>query len=273
MHFDHPAIDHLLNQIDGELVIGQIVLRKDAANWLLLHLADSQADPAHLKACSISELRRIASHNSSGRFRPIKSAPDLMQGWWFRTGSRAHLVDALDAIYPGFVADYYHFSQSGSAAAQTYWDYSQRQTGMYRVTQLISPEDLSDAVSGCCDARFCLKSRQWSGPSIPPDPPAQPSIIPCLEPCAPFVELARIQAKSSQSPQITTPLSERDFDALNYALGLAIQNPPDDLREADVYNIRNPRRLLILLAKIKRLQHSQTHATSDSVPTASTNTA
>ncbi|MCD8533278.1 MAG: hypothetical protein LR011_00220 [Verrucomicrobia bacterium] len=168
MHFYHPAIDHLLNQVDGEFVIGQIVLRQDAANWVLLHVADRQSDLADLRVCSIKELRSMASHNSSGRFRPIKSAPDLIPGWWFTTDSRAHLVDALDTIYPGFVADYYHFSQRGSSAAQTYWDYSQRQTGMYRVTQLISPEDLSDAVAGCCDARFCLKSRQWSGPSIPP---------------------------------------------------------------------------------------------------------
>lgn len=256
----HPGIGLLLSSFDHECGIGQVVCRRESAGssdteeFTLHHAADSEQSPEDLQTEDVTGLRKLAAHRADGGFRPIKAAPNLVQGWIFRTRSRQELHDALDALYPGFVADYWYLNQHGSEAAQHYRDFSGRQTGMYRVTQLITDEELRNVVEGCCDARFCLKSRQWTTAMTPADTPGQPSLIPCLEPCAPFLELARIQAKSGQSEQFAGRFSDRELDVLKSALEVAMENSPEDIREGEVYNIRNPRRIRILLAKLGHLQ-------------------
>ena len=259
MTSSHAAIDYFLSSFESTQLIAEVLCRKNGNAVELLHHRDAESgkDSATLKSANVRDLRIIAAHSHNGAFRPLKSAPTLTDGWYFSTTDRSELLDALDSLYPGFVADFHHFNRDGSKASQSYRQFTDRQTGMYRITQLISDEDLECVALGCCDAQFCLKSRQWSTALGTTDEPGTPSIVPCLEPCAPLLELARIQAKSRQADQFVGHFSERELDVIKAALQKALSSSgsgDSDIREAEVYNVLNPRRLNTMLAQINRLQ-------------------
>lgn len=254
-----PDIDYLIEAISDALIIGQVKVNHGEGNGFVLHHVEDSSEGGtenSLEEMTLDGLESLVSTAASGHFRPLKSAPNLKGGWIFRAGDSDQLFLALDVIYPGFVADYYFVSREGEKIAPDYFEFSGRQTGMYRLTGKISPKDLGYVVNGCCDRQFCLKSRRWTFDGDTPDGDGDPSIIPCLEPCAPLLELARIQAKASQTPPIELEFSDREIDVIKAALESGLHHPPADLREGEVYNTRNPKRIRIVLSKLNAILES-----------------
>jgi hypothetical protein len=249
----NPALEAFASQITSELVIAQVLLRRQPDGWQLRHTTDRLVAEAALKEVDLTGLRDLAQFTQSGSFRPLKSAPNLRSGWKTNIGSLADLGMALNYFYPGFLADWYaiHCRKSEGApfSITHYREFTGRQTGMYRITQQLTDSQAAITIRACCHPRFCLKQRLWTVGGQAPDQAETKSLIPCLEPCAVMLEFTRTVARLEQSP----PVAIRSGDAtIAASLRENVGNPPFGLREADFGAPENPRRLQLALEKIQQ---------------------
>jgi hypothetical protein len=208
-----------LAALDTEIVFGQVVVRRLERGFELRHLSDGAAAPETLSTLDGTELRHWAQSAASGAFRPLKSAPNLRAGWRAVAADGEALDLLLHYVYPGAVADWFA-AQCPHPPITAYRQFTARQTGMYRITTMLTDEIAGAAIRACCHADFCLKRRLWSVAGLAPDEAGQKSAIPCLEPCALMLEFARKVARLEQnaapaSGQPVADAAESDFDAPN----------------------------------------------------------
>jgi hypothetical protein len=202
----NPDIAALAAVITTELLFGQVLIRRSGAGFELRHMADRQTEPAALRLLSEDEIRPLTQFDSNGRFRPLKSAPNLRQGWRIAARDERALGAALGSLYPGAVADWFAAS-SGASPVTSYRQFTARQTGMYRITVKLDDAAAAAVARACCHKDFCLKRRLWTVGGVAcdnPDDPSEKSVIPCLEPCAILLESARKTARQEQR-QISAP--------------------------------------------------------------------
>lgn len=251
--FKNPALEDFLTQLGDGIVLAQVLVRTVAdGRWDLRHEADVTADAATLKNCAVSDLRALAQSTAAGAFRPLKAAPNLRQGWRAEAATAAELEAALHQLYPGALADW-HAVATGSAQPTHYREYTNRQTGMYRITAMLDEAQAAEVISVCCAKQFCLKRRLWTSEALAPDSAEGKSIIPCLEPCAVWLEFARKAMRILQEPVITVPMSASELETLQAALEAAIEpgaSGEASQREADFAEALNPRRAALLQSKL-----------------------
>jgi hypothetical protein len=77
--------------------------------------------------------------------------------------------------------------------------------------------------------------------------------IPCLEPCALILDLARWTAKEQEAPPMELQLTPGELESLEKAVRIALDHPPEELREGSVRHPANPRRLLLLATRLREL--------------------
>jgi hypothetical protein len=162
----------------------------------LRHIDDSHSDEALLEMIPLDQVRRLAQFTANGRFRPLKSAPDLRRGWCITLRSDAELKTALNQLYPGAIADWFA-AQAVTPPVTHYRVFTARQTGMYRITQKLSDAQVASVIGTAYHKGLCLKQRLWTIPGLASDSASEKSLIPCLEPCALLLEFAR-KAGASQ---------------------------------------------------------------------------
>jgi hypothetical protein len=246
----NPAMDAFLASFGDEREWAQAVVRRTPAGFELRHAADRAAESAALRELRVEDLRKFSATNAAGQFRPIKAAPDLPAGWRATATDDHELWRALMDLYPGSVPDW-HAVQTGAAAPTHYREFTNRQSGMYRIAQLLNDEQASHTAAACCHPRHCLKRRLWTVAECPPDPESAKSAIPCLEPCAVLLELARKAARIEQEEKIAMEVTPSDLESLLAAAEWLAANPPPALRTGDVSSGSNPRRLQLLLEKYR----------------------
>jgi hypothetical protein len=245
----HPALARFLASFDSETVVGQVLIQHDPGGFELRHVGDRTCPSAELERVGVGQLRTLAQTTAAGAFRPLKSAPNLRSGWRSVAASAAELGVALDSLHPGFLADWLA-AQSGAPPLTPYREFTQRQTGMYRITQMLEDAPATAMVATCCDAQFCLKRRWWTVAALAPDAPETKSIIPCLEPCAVLLEFARQAQRLEQEERNPIALSAAERATIERALTDALAHPSATQREADFQEPGNPRRLALLLHKL-----------------------
>jgi hypothetical protein len=242
----NPALEAFVAQLGDEFVLAQVLVRKDGNGFELRHVADREA--GELK--DAQDLRAVAQFTSTGAFRPLKAAPNLRRGWRVEVRDVDELGLALNYLYPGAIADWFAV-RSSKPPVTNYREFTARQTGMYRITAMLSDERAADAARACCDRKFCLKQRLWTVPGLAADDAKEKSAIPCLEPCAIMLEFARKVMRMEREEKQNVSLSPSERETLIAALERTIQNPPPDLKEADFGHELNPRRLELLLNKLR----------------------
>ncbi|MBM3846640.1 MAG: hypothetical protein FJ405_10205 [Verrucomicrobia bacterium] len=209
------------------------------------HVLDRHEDTNALRPLNPAELRKLAHFDVNGAFRPLRSSPDLVQGWIYKASSPQALEEGIQELYPGAIADFYS-AREGAGAAISYRDYCNRQTGMYRITAMLSDMDAARAAKACCASRFCLKRRLWTIPGLPEDGAGEKSLVPCLEPCALMMEFARKAFRVSEEPSINLSLKPSELETILEVL----RSRPDEkteIRHADFGHPRNPRRIEMAL--------------------------
>lgn len=141
----------------GRLLIGQVLLGTD---YSLRHADD--ADRHDLTPYSVSSgARLIARYDDEGNFRPLKTAPNLRRGWLISAASLEEMELALEHLYPSALGLWNAFLTK-NLHATSMRETLDRQTGMYRITQLLTPLQAGELVARCC--RFdggCLRSILW----------------------------------------------------------------------------------------------------------------
>src|SRR5436853_1827396 len=126
----NSALDAFVSRVDDELLLAQVLIRRDGQGFELRHVEDRQAASAQLRSVSTKEVRVLAQFTAGGTFRPLKSAPDLQKGWRLVVRDEAELETALNQIYPGAIADWFA-ARSPNPPVTNYREFTARQTGIY----------------------------------------------------------------------------------------------------------------------------------------------
>ena len=182
---------------EGYHKIGQAVFKPDADGFFLCHAEDvGREDLAIFK--NPHDAAAIAINDDAGNYRPLKTAPNLKHGWLLRVASLADLHLALDLLYPAALANWRSFLRNEKTASPLR-ETVNRQTGMYRVTGLITDEEAQGIVDSLCSPG-CLRRIQWPIPSDaePPLIPTKEKEIPllCVDACSLLIAEARRVVKA-----------------------------------------------------------------------------
>ncbi|MGV3755413.1 MAG: DR2241 family protein [Verrucomicrobiota bacterium] len=248
---DNPALKAFVAELPLHLEFAQVLISRRGEAFELRHVADAAATDSALELLVVESLRNLANHTQTGAFRPLKSAPNLRNGWRVLAHSAEELETALAHLYPGALADW-HAARQTPVPVTHYRDYVNRQTGMYRISQMLSDTQVRDVASAACHRDFCLKQRLWGGPELPTDDRAEKSLIPCLELCPMLLEFARKSMRLEQEEKALAKISEGDLQTLLAAVDMSLVQPPPDGRAADFAAPENPRRLRRLKIALER---------------------
>jgi len=191
---ENPWLRAFLAEPWDTIVLAQILIRRAGEGFELRHIDDRLVE--NLKPIRLTDVRKIASYNAAGGFRPLKSAPNLQPGWQLRANTPHELETALNHFYPNALADRF-----AGGPITDYRPFTARQTGMYRITTFLSDSDAARVITQTCNPNSCLKQRLWTVAEFPTDSPYLKSLIPCLEPCAILLENARKEVRAMQEAE------------------------------------------------------------------------
>jgi len=148
----------------NRFLIGQILLRPD---YTLRHVEDADREDLNFFN-SATDARLIARYDAQEEFRPLKTAPNLRRGWLIKLGSLEEMERAIEYFYPAALGLWLSFL-NGSLQPTSLRQTLDRQTGMYRITQLLKPDQAQELVAKCCTSDGgCLRTILWDlAPSEP----------------------------------------------------------------------------------------------------------
>jgi hypothetical protein len=245
----NPAIDAFVQEVAPEKIWAEVLIQLSGEEFILRHVRDRGVPTGELKQLTFSDLRKLSFLNAAGLFRPLRSSPDLQSGWVLSCSGATDLWRALQEIYPGSVADW--FAVQNGASPTEYRQFTNRQSGMYRITQLLSDAQAAWVTRAACSQRFCLKRRLWTVAGLDADAAVGKSEIPCLEPCAVLLELARKCTRIEQEEKLGVQLSRSEMESFLAAAEIVIGSGLAGERVGNVSAPTNPRRLQLLLEKFK----------------------
>ena len=141
--------------------IGEILVRRMAGDeFVLCHRDDVDRDDLALQE-GADAAAEIARYDDAGRFRPLKTAPDLRHGWRLVLADPVELREALDLFYPGRIAAFLAWRR-GDLGTTPFRETLERQSGMYRVAAKISDERANELVGNFCRSDGgCLRTILW----------------------------------------------------------------------------------------------------------------
>jgi sirohydrochlorin cobaltochelatase len=147
----------------GRNCIGQISIEKTAAGkFVLCHRDDRARSDLNL----VSDTAMTAKFDDAGKYRPLKTAPNLRHGWRIELTSISELRRALDLFYPGRLAMLLQFEE-GKLETTPLRATLERQSGIYRVAARISDEQANDLIANFCRSDGgCLRTILWKRDSL-----------------------------------------------------------------------------------------------------------
>lgn len=189
---------------------GEIAIVAASGGFELCHRADLGRSDLRTES-GANAARQIANYDGAGKYRPLKTAPNLRRGWKLRVADLRELRRALDYFYPAMLGVWLSHTR-GELAPVPLRETLGRQTGMYRVTQKITDDQAQTLIGSFCRSDTgCLKHILWRiAPELPIctlpaeklHPPAAGATIPllCHEACNLLVSQARAVVKKSAFP-------------------------------------------------------------------------
>ena len=188
--------------------VGQILIRREAARFRLLHHED--AGRADLDVSRVPEMaREIARYDDEGKYRPLKSAPNLKHGWELDLEGIGQLRAALDFLYPAATGAWL-WHREGRLVPVDFRRTAGRQSGMYEIVKGISNFQADTLAGEFCNSGKCLKIILWKLDADTPITalPAEKFEVPtgerqalpllCPEACNLFVAAARNVVRRSR---------------------------------------------------------------------------
>jgi sirohydrochlorin cobaltochelatase len=194
----------------GGREIGEVAIARVGGGFELCHREDLGRNDLRT-SLGADAARKIATFDDEGRFRPLKTAPNLCHGWTLHLDDLRELRRALDYFYPAMLGVWVSHGR-GELAPVPLRATLGRQTGMYRVTQKLTDDQAQTLIGGFCRSDGgCLKHILWQ---IEPELPIRslpaaklqaPAAIPampllCHEACNLLVAQARVVVKKSDNP-------------------------------------------------------------------------
>jgi sirohydrochlorin cobaltochelatase len=141
--------------------IGEILIRKDKSDGFVLCHRDDEGRDKLQHFQKAEDAIEMAKFDDAGRYRPLKTAPNLRHGWRLEVVDLAGLRLALDYFYPARLAMLAAWKEE-ELKTTPLRETLDRQSGMYRVATNISDKQL-DALLGdfCSSDGGCLRTIMW----------------------------------------------------------------------------------------------------------------
>lgn len=176
----------------GELRLTATVTSEGSREYHLRHRADQDQPRDALEQLEDSSaVRELVRFDERGRYRPLKSAPTLRNGWVVAALDPADLVRAVELFYPVSVHNWYR-ERRGNLDVTHWRAAAARQSGIYEVVSTLPDEAVPWLASACCVDEACLKRRAWDlDGDTPLDVPRGDGAFPCREPCSLAIAVAR----------------------------------------------------------------------------------
>ena len=142
---------------DSSRCIGEILIEKRGTGFALSH----RDDHGRSDLAPTEDATAIAKFDDAGKYRPLKTAPNLRHGWRLDLANTRELRLALEIFYPGRLATVLAF-EADRLTTTPLRQTLQRQSGMYRVAATISDTQLDDVVANFCRSDGgCLRTILW----------------------------------------------------------------------------------------------------------------
>jgi hypothetical protein len=241
----------------GQLSITASLDEEGGRAYEVRHVDDAAADVADLDTYDDPfDARDIATFDERGRYRPLKAAPTLTDGWRFADLGPGALVQVVEAFYPASIPNWHREREDDLDV--THWRETMgRQTGMYGVVKTWDRgegyEHVNWVAEATCDDSQCLKRREWQyDEETDLDVDGGDGHFPCREPCSVVVSAARQWTKlESEEPQTYEfELTPSEKEQLEEIIDAVAEGRVDEIREADVYDGANRFRSRFLRAKL-----------------------
>ena len=158
----HPQRDLFASRLAAlPFRIGEVIVDRTTDGVLdIRHRDDAKRDDlrVYLNAEAAADIARF---DDAGKYRPLKTAPNLAHGWCLRMPDADAVRDALALFYPGRIAALLAH-ENGALALTPLRDTLERQTGMYRVAARITDQQADELVAGFCRSDGgCLRTILW----------------------------------------------------------------------------------------------------------------
>lgn len=144
----------------GTCQIGEIAIHSVNGRYRLMHRED--VGRTDLPSFGLAEdAIAIARLDDAGKYRPLKTAPNLRRGWHLEITTLAELRRALDYLYPGRLAVLAAWKDQRLTTIPLR-ETLDRQSGMYRVASRISDQQIDEVVGDFCRSNGgCLRTILW----------------------------------------------------------------------------------------------------------------
>jgi sirohydrochlorin cobaltochelatase len=161
-----PRLERVLGEwlASGARGIGQVLVVRAGAGFVLSHREDEVRVELEIFR-SPNDAIEIARLDDAGRYRPLKTAPNLRHGWRLEVPDLAGVQLALDGFYPGRLAALAAWGAHRLAITPLRATLH-RQSGMYRAAARISDDEVDELVGRFCrsqgGAPGCLRTILWA---------------------------------------------------------------------------------------------------------------
>ena len=203
--------------------------------------------------------REIAQTTNAGEHRPLKTSPNLRQGWALVDLDGRALWTALDYLYPA-CALHWHAGREGTLRVTHWRETAGRQSGIYAPVKLLADGAVRNVVRACCADAVCLRRVAWEIDGGTPlaladeGPVEGEAAVPCPEACSMFISLARQVLKLERAPRTGVPtlgpLGTEELVQLRAITAAAAEGTLGSAREGEFNDPTNARRVRYLAARL-----------------------
>jgi sirohydrochlorin cobaltochelatase len=153
---------------NGSIFIGEVSVRKLDNGAFELARRDmfqnggaSSASPLPTANFTADAALEVAKFDDGGRYRSLRTAPNLRRGWRIIAPKLAAAIEVLEAIYPGRLAAWRAW-KTRQLTTTSLRATLNRQSGLYRVAAKISGAQIDDLVANFCRSNGgCLRTILW----------------------------------------------------------------------------------------------------------------
>jgi len=245
----------------GRVFLQARLLRTPDGRYEIRHRRDVHRSLQSLEVVTSDPLRarELAQVTHRGEHRPLKTSPNLRQGWAMVGLDARGLWTALDYLYPA-CALHWHAGRQGTLRVTHWRETAGRQSGMYAAVRLLPDDVVRNTVRACCADAVCLRRVAWEidaetplalAPEPPPDGDAR---VPCPEACSMFISLAREVLVTERSPRRELPglgaLAAEEIEQVRHVVTAAAAGTLGEAREGEFTDPVNPRRLRYLALRL-----------------------
>ncbi len=216
------------------------------------HVDDREAEPSSLTTFADPRAaRELATEDAKGRYRPLSTAPTLVDGWQFVGLEPGALVSTVDFFYPATIPNWDR-ERRGELDVDHWIETAERQTGIYDVVDELPREAVEWMAEACCVDSQCLRRREWGyseADALSVD--GGDGQFPCREPCSLVISAARkwAIAESESDKRVTLELTTSELNQLSELVDAVADGRVDEIREADLNEGANRYRARYLRAK------------------------